>query len=99
MGKLILVMAVGDMYYICWICYLRGYGRKFYYSPMRNGFAILYYGYLGWMVEGRLEARLGRLLHYWMRGELLKEYMGVGKPLSYILLNRICDLELLDFLF
>ena len=75
LGKLILVIAVGDMYYICWICYLRGSGRKFYYYPIRNGLAILYSGYFMRSVELRLEPRLGRLGHSWMRGELLKLYM------------------------
>ena len=75
LGKLILVIAVGDMYYICWICYFRGSGRKFYYYPVRNGLAILYSGYFMRRVEVRLEARLGRLVHSWMRGELLKLYM------------------------
>ena len=79
LGKLILVIAVGDMYSICWICYLRGSGRKFYYYPVRKGFAILYSGYFMSRVEVRLEPRLGRLGHSWMRGELLKLYIEIDR--------------------
>lgn len=75
LGKFILVIAVGEMYYMSWICSISWCGRKFYYSPDLKGFAILYYPYF----EGRWDylfvVRLGLLTHYWIKGELLNEYM------------------------